>query len=205
MLNSAIADDKRAIVITNACAEFDHWDESKHNAELHYGAADVLTLYLSMTEDHEEIPLICAAMEMVFRSSAIHVKAAFSKVGASVVPLLLKLLERCETESIKGADVTILNITKILLIFSRVPDLRSFLARHQGLLDCLQRVATANLTADSRILRMRLFANLANCDANKVIMLEHPDLLESLLRIAALDLSESAREFAGSIIDGPGV
>lgn len=134
---------------------------------------------------------------MIFRASAKHVKTAFGKIGTSVVPLLLRVLEQCENNQVKDAGGIILNISKTLLIFSRVPDLRAFLARHHGMLDVLKRVAPSHLNEDCRILRMRLFANLANCDTNKTIILGHPGLLESLLRVAALDTSEMAREYAG--------
>ena len=43
-----------------------------------------------------------------------------------------------------------------------------------------------------------MLANLANCDDNKVTMLEHSGLLESILKIATLDLSEAAREYAAA-------
>lgn len=160
-------------------------------------------MYLSNTEDDDELRMICAALEMVFRSSANHVKHTFTKVGPSIVPLLLRLLERCEKEKgMMHANVNITNITKILLVFSRVPDLRPFLARHKGMLDALTRVSAARLEDDSRVLRMRLLANLANCEENKVLILEYPNLLETLLRVAALDLSEAAREYAGlSLMD----
>lgn len=101
------------MAITNACADFNHWDEPKHNAELYYGAADVLTVYLSQTEDDEELRLICAALEMVFRSSAKHVKVAFIKNGNSILPLLLKLLERCENDQVQQSAVIIGSITKM--------------------------------------------------------------------------------------------
>ena len=139
---------------------------------------------------------------MVFRASADYIKQSFGKVGSSIVPLLLKLLERCDSQKVQHSNVVTTNITKILLIFSRVPDLRPFLARDQGMFDALKRVSTAGLDDNSRVLRVRLLANLANCDFNKVMILQHPGLLESLLRVAALDSNESAREFAGlSIMD----
>lgn len=160
-------------------------------------------MYLSNSEDEQELRLICAALEMVFRSSPNHVKHAFTKVGSSIVPLLLRLLERCEGQKVMHGNVIITNITKILLIFSRVPDLRPFLARHEGMLDALKRVSTVQkLEDDSRVLRMRLLANLANSDDNKTMILQYPGLLESLLRVAALDSSKLAREYAGlSLMD----
>ena len=197
-LNKAIGDERRIAAITNACAEFDHWEVEQHDAELALGSANVLSLVLSMTDKDDEIRMICAALEMVYRASCERVKVSFLEVGNAVVPLLLRLLERCENGSLKHADVSIHNITKVLLYFSRVPELRVPLARHQGLLSALTRVATSILNPDCRILRMRVMANLANCDDNKVTMLEHSGLLESILKIATLDLSEAAREYAAA-------
>ena len=199
-LNKAIGHERRIAAITNACAEFDHWDEAKHNAELQYGSANALSLLLSMSDDDDEIRMICAALEMVFRASGDVVKTSFQEVGAAIVPMLLRLLERCESGSMKHADVSILNITKVLLYFSRVTDLRVNLARHQGLLTALVRVSTSILNAECRTLRMRVLANLANAEDNKGNMLEHTGLIESVLKIAALDLSEGAREYASQAL-----
>lgn len=199
-LNQAIGHDRRVAAIRNACAEFDHWDDQKHNAELHFGAANVLSLVLSMTDDDDEVRMICAALEMVHRASHENVKSSFHEVGAAVVPLLLRLLERCESGNMKHADVSIMNVSKVLLYLSRVPDLRVPLARQQGMLDSLKRVATSILNGDCRILRMRILANLANCEANKAMMYEHDGLLESILKIATLDLSDSAREYASAAL-----
>ena len=199
-LNKAIGHERRIAAITNACAEFDHWDESKHSAELHFGSANVLSLLLSMTDNDDEIRMICAALEMVFRANTDNVKSSFYEVGAAVVPMLLRLLERCESGSMRHADVSILNITKVLLYFSRVSDLRVPLARHQGLLVALVRVATSILNPECRVIRMRVLANLANSEDNKVTMLEHVGLVESILKIAALDLCEGAREYASAAL-----
>lgn len=202
VLNKSISDERRIDAIKNACVEFDHWDEVKHNAELHYGAADILTMYLSNTEDDNEIRQLCAALEMVFRSAANYVKHSYAKVGSSIVPLLLRLLKECEGHKDDYSSPTITHITKILLVFSRVPDLRPFLVRHKGMFDALKRVSSAGLNDYNRVLRMRLLANLANCDANKMTILQYPGLLEAVLRVAALDSSEQAREFAGlSLMD----
>ena len=199
-LNRASGSERRIAAITNACAEFDHVDESKHNAELHYGAASILAKTLSMTDDDDEIRMICAAIEMVFRGSAKYVHVAFEKVGSTMIPLLLRLLDRCESGNMKHADVSILNITKTLLYVSRIPELRVCLARQQGMLDAMRRVATSILNSDCRIARVRIVANLANCPDNKVLMFEHEGLLDSLLRIGHLDLAETAREYASTAL-----
>lgn len=199
-LNKASGSERRIAAITNACAEFDHMDEPKHNAELHYGAPSILSKILSMTDDDDEIRMICAAIEMVFRGSTKYVHVAFDKVGPTMIPLLLRLLDRCESGNMKHADVSILNITKTLLYLSRIVELRVCLARQQGMLDAMRRVATSILNPDCRIARIRIVANLANCEENKVLMLEHEGLLDSILRIGHLDLSETAREYASTAL-----
>jgi hypothetical protein len=189
--------ERRIVAITNACAEFDHADEVKHNIELQNGAAQVLAKVLSMTDDDDEIRMVCAAIEMVFRAQTPYVHVAFDKCGSIIIPILLRLIERAENGNMKHADVSILNITKTLLYISRVNDLRSNLARHQGMMDAMRRAATSILNPEGRVARVRIIANLANCEDNKGLMLEHEGLLDSLLRIAHLDLSDSAREYAG--------
>jgi len=189
--------ERRIVAITNACAEFDHDDDLKHNTELQNGAAQVLAKSLSTTDDDDEIRMVCAAIEMVFRAQGPYVHVAFDKCGTTMVPILLRLLERAENGSMKHADVSILNITKTLLYVSRINELRYNLARHAGMMDAMRRVATSILNPECRVARVRVIANLSNCDDNKGLVLQHDGLLDSLLRIAHLDLSDSAREFAG--------
>jgi len=155
-----------------------------------------------MTEEEDEIRMVCAALEMVYRASTEVVLKSFHDVGPAFIPVLLKILQRCEERSMKDAEVSILNISKILLYFSRVSELRVPLARHPDLLTALARVGTSDLNPDSRVLRMRVIANLATSEDNQLLMMEHDGLLHSVLKIAALDLSDSAREFAsGCLMD----
>ena len=184
-----------------ACSEFDHWDETKHNVELRFGAANVLSLLLAITQDEDEIRMTCSAMEMVFRGSASSVHAAFEKVGSNVVTKLLQIMNLCEKNKMKHSDVTIFNITKTLTYFSRIPELRgSLVHQHSRMMSALVRTTSTALTPDNRTCRMRLIANLANCDENKVHFLETPGLLEAILRIAALDLTDAAREYASTTL-----
>lgn len=144
--------------------------------------------------------MICAALEMVYRASTEVVRKSFQDVGPDIVPLLLKLLERCETDTVKHSEVSVLNITKVLLYFSRVSELRPSLARHQGMLQTLTRASTARLNPDSRAMRVRVIANLANSDENKDILHEHPGLLDCILKIAAIDTTDTAREYAAACL-----
>merc|ERR1740124_1809592 len=199
-LHKAIGHERRIAAISNACAEFDHWDTEKHNTELEHGAANMLCLVLSMTEEEDEIRMICAALEMVHRASTEMVCKSFQDVGPKAIPLLLRFLQRCENTNMKHAEVSILNITKVLLYFSRVAKLRDPLARHPDLLSALTRIGTAALNPDSRVLRMRVIANLSSFEDNKMLMMEHDGLIPAVLKVAALDLSEGAREFASACL-----
>jgi len=197
-LKTAVGRTQRLTAITLACAEFDHCITERHNAELSLGSAKALRLLLSTTNNDDEISLICAALEMVYRASPEMVRLSFDDVGAQIVPLLLRLLERCENGTVKHADDSILNITKVLRYLSRVSELRVPLARHQGMLDALKRASTCILQPDSRIERLRVLASLSNANENKVLMLEHAGLIESILSIAVLDMEDKAREYAAA-------
>lgn len=71
------------------------------------------------------------------------------------------------------------------------------MARNEGILAALQRLSSSILNPECRVVRIRIVTNLVNCDDNKVYLLEKVELLDALLRIAHLDLSERAREYAG--------
>jgi hypothetical protein len=94
-------------------------------------------------------------------------------------------------------DISILNISKIMLCISKVPELRMNLARNKGILDAVKRVATSTLNPECRVVRMRIAANLINCDDNKAMLLENQGFLDAILRIAHMDQSDLAREYAG--------
>lgn len=175
---------------------FNHNDPTKHNAELYYGAIAALSKQLSMTVNHDEIRMICAAMEMSFRGGSKYVKEAYHINGAVMIPLFLRLLDRCEQSRMRYADDIILSISKVFHYISRISELRFTMAREQGMLDCMQRVASTPLNIACRNVRVRIIANLANCEENKVLMFAHMGLLESLLKIAQLDLSDDSREYA---------
>mmetsp|Transcript_5409 Transcript_5409/g.13592 ORF Transcript_5409/g.13592 Transcript_5409/m.13592 type:complete len:1089 (+) Transcript_5409:135-3401(+) len=47
--------DKQVIALTNACAEFDHLDDSRHNMELQQGAAEILCKILAIILNNAEV------------------------------------------------------------------------------------------------------------------------------------------------------
>ena len=69
--------ERKIAAITNACAEFDHGDEIRHNVELQHGAAHALAKILSLTDDEDESRMVCAAIEMVFRAHSSYVHVAY--------------------------------------------------------------------------------------------------------------------------------
>jgi hypothetical protein len=199
-LHRAQGPERRIAAITNACEIFDHADETKHNIELNSGAAQVLSKALAGTSDHDEIRMLCSALEMVFRGSSRLVRTAFDKTGVALIPLLLRLLLRFETGGFKHSNISVLNISKILLYLTRCPELRVSLCRQQSMMDALTRVSTAVLNPECRMVRTRIISSLANCEENKVLMYEHDGLLDSIMRMAHLDLCEQSRHYAGSAL-----
>ena len=200
-LNKAIGPDKRRTAIERACIEFDHGNDLQHNAELYLGAANVLCLVLSMSDQEDEIRTICSALEMVYRAEREAVVISYQDVGAALVPLLLRLLERCEKgRKVISAEATIGHISRILLHMTRISELRVPLAGHPGMLAALERVATLPLSMENRVLRMRLLANLANSEGNKATIFQQASLMEATMKVATLDKVESAREYASAVL-----
>ena len=192
---------KRRSAIERACVEFDHAIDSQHNAELYLGAANVLCLVLSMSDEDDEICNICSALEMVYRAEREAVIISYQDVGAALVPLLLRLLERYEKgRKVINAEGTIENISRILLHMTRISELRALLVGHPGMLAALERVATLPLSMENCVLRMRLLANLANSEGNKITIFERSSLIEATMKVATLDKADSAREYASAVL-----
>jgi len=202
-LSRAADQESTLTALSIVCVEFDHNDTIKHNAELYYGATGVLAEKLSIMDhtcDHEAIRMVCAAIEMVFRGGSKYVKEAFRVYAPIMMPPLLRLMDKCEQSKVKHADEIILNITKTFHYVSKIPEVRVSLARQTGLLDWLERVASTPLNVPSRNIRVRIMANLANCEDNKVLMYAHKGLLTSMLKIAQFDLVDVTREYATSAL-----
>ena len=200
-LNRSQGAERRIAAITTACEIFDHADEAKHNIELHNGAVSALWKLLSNSTNEDEVRMICAAMEMVFRGNSRQIEWTYDKTNKNMMPLLLRCLDHCETGIIKKhSEVTILNISKTILYMARCSELRSSVCRQPGLMDMLLRVSTRVLNPECRLARVKIIASLANCEDNKIRLYEHEGLCDSILRIAHLDLSEQARHYAGSAL-----
>ncbi|KAL7427886.1 hypothetical protein ACHAXH_001685 [Discostella pseudostelligera] len=186
-LNRAIGPEKRRAAIALACKEFDHANELQHNAELYLGAANVLCLVLSMSDQEDEIQSICSALEMVYRAEKEAIINSYQDVGATLVPLLLRLLERCEkNRKVISTGDTISHISRTLLHLTRIPELRVFLAGQPGMLLALERVASHPLSAKNH--------------GNKVTIFDRGSLMEATMSVATLDKVETVREYAAAVL-----
>ena len=191
---------RRIAAVTNACSLFDHHDEARHNIEIAYGAAQVLGKMIQQPVMEDEMRIICAALEMVFRASPTSVQNAYQRFNASLLPALFRCLDRCEERSVKHADISILNITKIIFYLSKCPDLRVQLCRQTGMLEFLSRVANKLLNPECRSYRLLVAMNLASEERNKVLLFEKEGLVDGILRIAHMDTFDLARQNAALVI-----
>jgi len=197
-LNKAVGHEQRREALSCALREFSHDDTMRHTASLYLGAADALTLLLSMSDDDEEIAMIASALELVHRAEKDGIIYSYREVGAALVPLCLRLLERSERRG-KPMEISMMNISNVLLYMTRISELRTSLAGHPGMMGALERVG--NVTGEeNRILRMRILANLANSENNKTLIFERQTLLESVMKVAGLDKSEKVREYASAVL-----
>ena len=197
-LSKAAGPEKQRLALSAALREFSHDDVARHTASLYLGAADALTLLLSMSDDEEEIRVIASALEMVYRADKEGIVYSYREVGAALVPLCLRLLERAEQRG-NAMERTMEDISKVLLYMTRITELRTSLAGHPGMFGALERVGYIS-TVENRVLRMRILANLANAEKNQALIFEKQTVIESVLKVATLDKSESAREYASAIL-----
>ena len=98
-LNSAIApSERRLFAINETIREIDHEDEFRHDEEIKCSADIILfqklALALAIDCSSEEVPLICNALEMIYRASRVAISASFDQIGMSVVPLIMEIIQR---------------------------------------------------------------------------------------------------------------
>ncbi|GAX09527.1 hypothetical protein FisN_16Lh220 [Fistulifera solaris] len=187
--------DRRIAAISTACEMFDHNHEGMHNLELEQGAAHALSKLLAMAASEDEIRMVCSALEMVFRGSPKCVHAAYERLPANFLMLLLRLLGRCESGIMTNAAVSILNIWRIFTYLGRCSLLRASLCRLKGISAAL--VSESNVSqSECRVLRMRFIANIANCDDNKEIVFSSKEIVGSVLRAVNYDSSDQVRYYA---------
>jgi hypothetical protein len=177
------------------CHEFDHWNETRHGAELLFGAANVLAMALSKSNNDDEIRMICAALEMVFRASPQNVCDALDSIQISFIPWLLEIIENADEGAIQHSDSIVLAISKILYYLSRILTLRTSLVRCHGMVETLSRVVKV-CDYEAKAFRMKTISNLANKDENKAYLFNYNGFLETIMRVAVVKTTEKCKEYA---------
>jgi hypothetical protein len=198
---------QRLNVIAHALQDFDHGNMHRHNLELKLKAPETLShLLFESGKNDDEIRMICSALEMVYRGSTSAVKISFLEAGKLMIPEWLKLSEKYEESNRLNRTVkaSVVSVTRIFLYFSRVPDLRQILAQQPGVLAMLNRVSSKALHGQGmeqcREDRMKVLANLCNCNTNKSLIFENSSLMNSLHKVAFQDESVHVREYAAACL-----
>lgn len=146
--------------------------------------------------------MILSATEMVFRGSPKAVSAAWNKLnsGPQFLQHLLRQLRNFESRMLRHAEISIINISKIIYSCSRSSDMRAILVRIPLMLVTLIQASSSTMNPSSRLWRIRTLANLANSEDNKVLLYEHEGLMESVLRVGHFDEQDEARQCAALVL-----
>ncbi|KAL7545490.1 hypothetical protein ACHAWF_008849, partial [Thalassiosira exigua] len=167
--------------IERARVEFNHADERRHEAELYLGAANVLYLVLSMSEQEDKrragglVHLLpgrgaCARPDPASAPGAV-------REGTEAVP------HGQGDRRARPGDIAA-HVAHLRAVGPpRVPPR-----------------AGVPLGTENRVLRMRLLANLANSEGNKVAIFERASLMEATMKVATLDKADGAREYASAVL-----
>uniref|UniRef100_A0A7S1BEI5 Armadillo repeat-containing protein 8 n=1 Tax=Corethron hystrix TaxID=216773 RepID=A0A7S1BEI5_9STRA len=205
-LTRAVAEKERLNAIISLREEFDHWDVVRHDREIEAGAAlalmQKLGYALSVKGSDEEVVNICSVLEMVYRASSEKVASSFSSMGGSIVlPLMMRTIDRCITTGIDDNDSAILDITKVLSCFSRENAAAIEMAHNNDFMHSLLCVVNEKeATNEVKLMSMRTIANLSHAKENMETIAQHPNLLDSVIGIAANNACDRTREQAVRVI-----
>lgn len=167
---SILPHDLRLASIQQAAGFFDHRDRLTHDNELREGAANILFQKLAFvlsisnqnhlqeddyehrllqgadTTDHE-VSLLCSCLEMVHRASPDAIAATWYDVGEDILPILVKVMERpllqlCHgtTKPNRELKLAVQKVTKLLAMYSLVPEAKFPMVHCPGLLCVLVRI-----------------------------------------------------------------
>lgn len=249
---SILPHDLRLSAIEQAAGFFDHRDRLTHDNELREGAANVLYQKLAFAlsischsyDDKEdamqrlrrggdavdnEIALICSCLEMVHRASPDAIAATWYDIGEDILPILVRVMEKPFLQlSVSGKPsrdlkLAVQKVTKLLAMYSLVPDAKYPMVVCPGLLSVLVKVIdTRNLnrvrphgpamgyngvrgasagaglvmTEAARFNTIATLTNLAAAEENRIAMLTTRGLADNIARIVQNERSDVARQCA---------
>lgn len=195
-----------------------------------------------MTSNHadHEIALICNCLEMVHRASPEAIAATWYEIGHEVLPLIVKVLERPwirffqqlrkrqraatlltrthPTTTVVSRDLklAVQKLTKILALYSLVPEAKHPMAHCPGMLSTLVKIIdtrhfnhlrvhqvnwrneeggpTLVLTEAARFHTIATLTNLAAVEENRLTMLREPRLVENIALLVQNERADVAKQ-----------
>jgi len=207
-LNRAVTLDDRIPAIHAACKEFDHFNQDRHKKEIELGAVSSIyqKLCLALTVRNgggrhgEEIAMICAALEMVYRVSKQAREPLAVFYCKEVFPILLRIITMFKKDESFEGDLAIESSLKILFYFSRVKNSAITMVGVNGFLKSLTDIILGDKNDSIRKSALITLADLACVEENGENMARFPTLLESVLVVATNDLDQEVREVAARVI-----
>lgn len=187
----------RIAFITNACQILDHYDIQDHNSELSLGVATVLVNRIQATSQQEEVRMLVSALEMVLRATTQSLQIAYEAWPPKFLERLSSLLESYETQrGIPHAEISSLNLLKILTSLARVADLKPVLLKTPGMRSILLRLNRQQ----HRVPRLKLLHQLVQNETNQVHVLTHETTLTNLILHIAHHDNDASRQYSAAII-----
>eukprot|EP00588_Corethron_pennatum_P003705 CAMPEP_0194282644 /NCGR_PEP_ID=MMETSP0169-20130528/23557_1 /TAXON_ID=218684 /ORGANISM="Corethron pennatum, Strain L29A3" /LENGTH=539 /DNA_ID=CAMNT_0039028031 /DNA_START=274 /DNA_END=1893 /DNA_ORIENTATION=- len=189
--------------LQEANVAFRHDDESRHDEEISEGAATTLykrlALELRTNGSDKNVKLTTVALSMVYKCSKPALVDSFEDIGSGLLTVFLQLIKVAIDGKAYDSCVALKHVTRTILIFSQVNELKNTLVRHDGLVRGLVRVVNNREIADARVDAMHAIAFLIFEDTNIEVMARIPGLLDMLTEVAVhKDEKLQIRQWSGA-------
>lgn len=172
------------------------------------------------TNRSHEIMLLTNALEMVHRASPDTIAATWHDIGLDILPILVKVMERpykeqhlypvTTTNATRDTKLSIQKITKLLALYSLVPEAKYHITHCPGMLYVLVKVLDTRwlhhadqtssttthlvMTEAARFHTLATLTNLAASENNRRTLLQTPGLVDAIARVVPQERSDVARQ-----------
>lgn len=208
-IRHAITPSHRLKAIGKAKDQFNHSIPEIHDIEIETGAANALCIQLGYSlnkkdDDIEILNTICCALELVYQCSISIRTKSFRRIGFELIPLLIKSMERCRSYASASElqrNDTVLQIMKILNLFSAIELASNYMATSHGVLSalvtCIQNspLDTVKLEAISTCKNISLRA-----EEHRINLVEEPHFISSIVELSYGSMTNKIREDISEII-----
>jgi len=171
--------------------EINHSETAYHDDEIDIGLGVVLYQLLKNILQYEHlyseknIEIVCGNLELVHRCSNLQREESFENIGIELINLLLEILDLCLSDSFKRKpNITTRKIVRIFGYFAIIYSAHVHMIDNAKFLDGLVKVILFSQEPKAQIDAVWTISNLAISNVARVKVLEHPDLLNSLLSIS---------------------